>query len=461
MSNTPKLRPYQQNAIDTLRAKIASGKKRILLVLATGSGKTNIASEVIKLATNKGKKSLFIAHKRELVYQAHDRLATFGIDAGLIMPPHNSMNGHSTHVASIQTLIRREHPPADIVFLDECHHCTSSSFIKIIEHYKDSVIIGLTATPFRMDGKPLGDIFEETVIPVTIQELIDMRFLVQPRYYGAKIDLSQIKVVRGDYDPNQLFETMDKKFLYDGVVEKFKEFGYGRTIVFCINIEHSQKTTAAFIAAGYRAAHIDFETSNEERRKLLSEFKNGNIQILVNCGIFSEGFDCASINTVILNKATKSKGAYFQMIGRALRPDENKTHCIVIDHGNNVRDHLPVEWFQAEVDCIKKRKSSSMGEETEGQIKECIKCKSLVNIQTRTCPYCGYIFEENKIELIDAKFEELNFDKIKPKIIIPAHLRKRWLDMNDNELEEYRLLKNYKLGWKWHIKKLNMETIKL
>ena len=457
MISTPKLRDYQRNAVDTIRNKIASGKKRILLVMPTGSGKTNLASEVIKLATNKGKKSLFVAHKRELVYQAHTRLATFGIDAGIIMPPH-SANGHSTHVASIQTLIRREHPLADIVFLDECHHASSPSFVRVIENYKDSIIIGLTATPFRMDGKPLGDIFEEVVTPVTIQELIDMGFLVKPRYFGAKIDLAKIKVVRGDYDPSQLFESMDKKFLYDGVVEKFKEFGNGSTIVFCINIEHSRKTTDTFIAAGYKAAHIDFETNNEERKKLLDEFKKGNIQILSNCGIFSEGFDCPDINTVILNKATKSKGNYFQMIGRALRPIENKTHCIVIDHGNNFYEHGAVEWEQS-VDCIKKRKGVGTVEEKEVQAKECNQCKSLLHIQTKTCPYCGYIFTENKIELINAEFSEIDVEKIKPKIVIPAHLRKRWLDMSNEELEEYRLLKGYKPGWKFYVKKKQENNI--
>lgn len=456
MTNTPQLRPYQQNAIDTIREKIAAGKKRILLVMPTGAGKTNLASEIVKLSTNKGKKSLFVAHKRKLVYQAHDRLAQFGINAGLIMPPHRLMNGHSTHVASIQTLIQREHPPADVVFLDECHHAASDSHTRVIKNYNDAIIIGLTATPFRTDGSPLMDIFEEIVAPVTMQELIDLGYLVKPRYFGAKIDLSLVGKKGHDYDKDQLFEVMDKKFLYDGVIEKFKEFGRGKTIVFCINIAHSIKTTSALVAAGYKAVHVDCNTSNEERKKIDSEFAAGKIQFLVNCGIYGEGYDCPDIDTVVLNMATKSLEKYMQIIGRGLRPTPGKTDCIVIDHGNNVRDHLPVEW-EREVDCTKKRKNSSIEAEKEEQLKECTKCKSLVKIQAKICQHCGYMFSEKELELVDAKFEELNFDKIKPKIVIPAHLCKRWIEMNDDELEEYRALKGYRKGWVFHQKRLRIE----
>lgn len=309
MFSTPKLRAYQQNAIITMRDKIASGKKRILLVLATGAGKTSVAAEIIRLAREKNKKTLFIAHRQELIYQAHSRFANIGVDAGIIMAGHK-MNGYDIHVASIQTLIRREHPPADIIFIDECHRIAGKSYRTVLENYPDAVHIGLTATPYRSDLKPLGEFFDEIVAPVTMQQLIDDGFLVQPRYFGAKQDFSKIKIKMGDYDNKQMFEHVDKKVLYDGVVDKFKQFGYGKTLVFCINIEHSKKTCEAFVNAGYKAIHLDCDTDTSTRKRILKEFASGEWQILSNVALFTEGFDLPAINTIIINRATKAKGLY-------------------------------------------------------------------------------------------------------------------------------------------------------
>lgn len=308
------LRAYQTKTITDIREKISQGKKRILVVLATGAGKTSVAAEIIRLARGKDKKSLFIAHRQELIYQAHSRFADIGMDAGIIMAGHKA-NGHDIHVASIQTLIRREHPPADIIFIDECHRIAGKSYATVLDNYKNSVIIGLTATPYRSDFKPLGEFFDELIAPVTMQELIDDGYLVQPRYFGAKQDFSKIKVKMGDYDNKQMFEYVDKKILYDGVVEKFKQFGHGKALVFCINIEHSKKTCEAFVSAGFKAIHLDCDTDTITRKRILKEFADGEWQILCNVALFCEGFDLPSINTIIINRATKSKGLYFQICG--------------------------------------------------------------------------------------------------------------------------------------------------
>lgn len=445
------LRPYQTEAIDSIRQQIAGGKKRIVIVLPTGAGKTTIASEIIRLARANGKTSIFVAHRQELVYQAHERLAHFGIDAGIIMPPHKA-NGHAVHVASVQTLIRRQHPPADIVFIDEAHHCTSSSYKIILANYPDAWVFGLTATPYRRDGKGLGETFEELLVPITMQELIDQGYLVMPRYFGAKEDFSDIKIKMGEYDNNQLFEKIDRKILYDGVVDKFRQFGQGKALVFCVNIEHSMNTRNVFVNAGYKTEHIDCDTENWVRKNILRDFQNNKIQILVNCALFTEGYDLPDINTVILNRATKSRGLYFQMVGRALRPAQGKTHCIVIDHGNNVFEHGPVEADQEySLNGNKKKKKEVAGEKAE-QARECPACMTLLGIRTQTCPFCGYNFPINHT-LLTAEFEEI---KIR-KVVIPKHLRKPWSQMNDEELEEYRKLKGYKSGWVWHQKKARKE----
>lgn len=450
MVNAPKLRPYQQNAIDTIRKKIACGKKRILLVLATGAGKTSVAAEIIRLAKEKNKKTLFIAHRQELIYQAHSRFANIGIDTGIIMAGHKT-NGHDIHVASIQTLIRREHPPADIIFVDECHRIAGKSYTTALANYPDAVHIGLTATPYRSDSKPLGEFFDAIVAPVTMQELIKDGFLVQPRYFGAKQDFSKIKIKMGDYDNRQMFDYVDKKVLYDGVVEKFKQFGHGKTLVFCLNIEHSKKTCEAFMSAGYKAIHLDCDTDTSTRKRILKEFAAGEWQILINVALFCEGFDLPAINTIIINRATKAKGLFFQIVGRGLRPHGGKNGCIIIDHGNNVYEHGKVEWAQEySLEVIKKKKQIS--DTYEDPVKPCPECSSLIHPRIMICPDCGYEFPATQ-KIVEAEFEEI----ITPKIVIPARLRKRWADMSDEELEEYRVLKNYKKKWVFHQKRLRIE----
>ncbi|GIK23662.1 MAG: hypothetical protein BroJett005_30760 [Ignavibacteriota bacterium] len=443
---------FQIKTIDLLREKISQGKKRIIIVLPTGAGKTTIASEIIRLSKSNGKKILFMAHRQELVYQAHERLAQFGIDAGIIMPPHKA-NGHNVHVASVQTLVRRQHPPADIVFVDETHHINSASYKRILENYKNAFVFGLTATPFRSDGKPLGEIFEDIIAPVSVQELIDQNFLVRPRYFGAKQDFSDIKIVRGDYDNKQLFEKVDKKILYDGVVEKFKQFGHGKTLVFCVNVQHSKNTCETFSNAGFAAAHLDADTDTPTRQRVLKEFAEGKWQILCNVAILTEGFNLPTINTIVLNRATKSKGLYFQIVGRGLRTAEGKENCIIIDHGNNVFEHGPVEADQ-DYDIHQKKKKKKSTSTVQDQVKECPICFSLIGKRTQICYHCGYQFPPSH-KIVESEFEEI---KIK-KVVIPKHLRKPWSQMTDEELEEYRALKGYKKGWIWHQKQLREKNL--
>ena len=445
------LRDYQLSAIDSLRQKISTGKKRIVVVAPTGSGKTTLAAEIIRRCADKGNKVLFVAHRQELVYQAHNRLVEFGIDADIIMPPHR-VNGHAVNIASLQTLVRRDKPHADIIFIDESHHI-SNSYKKILEHYKDKIVIGLTATPYRLDGKGLGEIYEDLIITSTIENLIESGHLVRPRYFGAKKDFSDIHIQAGDYNPKELFSMLDKKILYDGVVDKFRQFGKGKTLVFCVNIQHSLNTVEAFKNAGYKAMHIDCETDSRERQNIIDRFRCGEFDILSNCAIFTEGFDLPEITTVILNRATKSKCLFMQMVGRSLRPAPDKEHAIVIDHGNNVYEHGAVEWEEEYNLFPKKKKKKQSSADRDQPVKECPKCNNLLHSMTKTCPACGHVFP------IEEKFVKAEFEEIVPKkkVIVPRHLRKPWSSMSDAELEEYRQLKSYKKGWVFYQKELRKE----
>src|SRR5574337_901805 len=320
-------RDYQLKANEMVFDSWSTGHNKPLLVMPTGSGKTTTAAIVIEQFVKENKKVLFIAHRRELVEQAYTRFAVHGMDSGLILPGYYP-NGHKLIIASVQTLIRREVPAVDLIVVDECHHSLSKSFLRILDEHiaKGEKVLGLTATPYRLDGKPLGFIFDDLIVPTTIQDLINDGYLVQPRYYGAKRDdLEGIKKVAGEYDSTEMFARYNKKVLYDNIINQYVEFGGGKALIFCINVEHSLATRDAFADAGFMAAHVDGESSIQERMATLRAFRQGSIEILTNCNLFTEGFDLPAIDTVILNRTTASKCLFTQIVGRGLRRSEEHT----------------------------------------------------------------------------------------------------------------------------------------
>lgn len=437
-----KLRDYQIVVINEIRKAIAEGHKRIIVCLPTGAGKTSISSHIIKESVNRDNRCLFVAHRKELVIQSYNRLKQFGVFSGIIMQKFK-YNGNLVNVASIQTLIRRKFPPANIIFPDECHHASSNSYQHMFKNYPDAIIIGLTATPKRLDGKPLGDIFEKIISPITMQELIDKGYLVQPRYFASKqhVNLDGVHTKQGDYDNKELFNRFDKPKLYKGVTENYKQFADGKkAIVFNLNVEHSKKTRDEFVHAGYTSEHLDAETPELERAAILERFKTGEIQILNNVMILTEGYDLPDIECVIINRATKSENLYLQMVGRGLRTAENKTECIVIDHGDNVKR---LGFAEDEREYTLDGKKKKKGLEVQN-IKECPKCLALIPSAKRVCE-CGYQFpvEEREVEIHEAKFEEVK------RTPMPAHLRKPWSECTDAELKEIAQIRGYKPGWIW------------
>lgn len=443
MKQTP--RDYQLKAHGMVFDAWNTGHKKPLLVMPTGSGKTTTAALIIEQFIKESKKVLFIAHRRELVEQAYTRFAVHGMDAGLVMPGYQPKPKDLLVIASVQTLIRREVPAVDLIVVDECHHSLSKSFLRILDEHigKGEKVLGLTATPYRLDGKPLGFIFDNLIVPTTIQELINTGHLVQPRYFGAKRDdLEGIKKVAGEYDSSEMFARYNKKVLYDNVINQYVEFGGGKALVFCINVEHSLATRDAFRDAGFRVAHVDGETSVQERIATLRAFKRDEIEILCNCNLFTEGFDLPAIDTVILNRTTASKCLYTQIVGRGLRPSPGKEHGIIIDMGNNIQKHGFVEDEQ-EYDLHKKKKKG------DGiyPIKQCPKCFSQVPAGIKICPICKHVFLIHETQIIAAPFEEILRSPGNRKEKMPQHLRKRWRDMTQEELQEVAAIRGYNPKW--------------
>ena len=359
----------------------ARSSERPLLCVGTGAGKTTIAAEVIRRATEKGRRSIFLVHRRELVDQAVERLSQFGIQAGRILAGHPEDRDLPVQVASIPTLLKRKHAPADLVIVDECSHAVSKSWKACLDRYPPPVIvIGLTATPIRLDGRGLGDLFGCIIEPVTTLELIRQGFLVNPRVFAPPVDLKGVRVVAGDYSVPELATRMST--LVGSITKTWQEHCAGqRTVAFAVNIAHSQAIVDAFRALGVRIAHVDYTLNPKVRAATLADLRDGRIEIVSQVQLLTEGWDLPSLQCAILARPTKSFALFRQMVGRIMRPPGPVT---VLDHAGNHHEHGlvtdPVEWS---LDTKRKKKSAIPA------VRTCKECFAIIPATESVCPACG------------------------------------------------------------------------
>ena len=396
------LRDYQQDSVDGLRASLSSGKRKPILVAPTGSGKTHIACSIIQGALDKQKSVLFLAPRRELIYQAEQRLHDHGIEAGIIMSGEARDPHLPVQVASFDTLhargMRNESmlmPPADVVIVDEAHLSIAKTRKDIIEHYKDSVVIGLTATPARGDGKGMGEIYDDLVLTRTIGDLTKEGYLVPARYFAPSTpDLNKIKQTKSDYQTKELGDVMDKPQLVGDIIDNWQRICRDRqTVVFCVTKSHARHIHEAFIDAGYTSGYLDSDTKLDERRQILKDIHSGKIQILVNIFVATFGWDCPPISCVILARPTKNITLYLQTVGRGLRSHPGKEDCFVVDHTGAVDQHGFVDedipWtLDSNVD-IRDALEKKLQEKSEPKEITCQKCQYIFKAR-RDCPHCGF-----------------------------------------------------------------------
>jgi len=397
----------QVAVIEKVRQAFLAGHKSILIVAPTGSGKTVIGADILRSSDEKEKASMFMAHRRELVTQSADKLERFGVAHGIIMAGFKGDMWKGVQIASIDTLRARymnpkkKYLPAlpriSILMVDEAHRSCSKTYTKLIDHYRanGAFIIGLTATPIRGDGKGLARHYDHMVLAPSMSELIKIGRLVPPRYFAPTIpDLTGVRTRMGDYVEGDLEPVMDNREAVGDIVTNWLRIAPERkTIVFATGVRHSIHISEQFAAAGIRSAHIDGTTPLEERDATLAALTVGDIQVISNCMVLTEGFDCPSLDCCVLARPTKNLGLYLQMGGRVLRCFPGKNDSIIIDHSGNLYEHGYLEddhgWHLTEGEAC----TPNLERQKEFDEKEPITCKECGCVYTGQlpCPACGYI----------------------------------------------------------------------
>ncbi len=343
------LRPYQSNAVHQCFRLWEQNVLNLLGVAAVGAGKTIIASTVMKLHLNAPEKRvLFLAHREELLGQTVEKLAMIdnqivaGIEQGRNVCPQNAQ----VMVASIATVknvqrLARWSPLRNIslVIIDECHHSTAPSYNDLLEeisrHNPGRHLLGITATPIRMDGESLSLIFDALAFRVDMPELLDLGYLCPIRGLTIRTNTSIENVpvsADGDYDPDKLAAAVDTEARNRVIVQSYLARGEGRpAIVFVASVRHAEHVAMEFRKHGIAAQAVTGQQKKEERRRIIDAYSRGELQVLTNCAVLTEGFDAPRTACVIAARPTRSPVTYPQQIGRGLRLHDSKRDCLVID----------------------------------------------------------------------------------------------------------------------------------
>jgi superfamily II DNA or RNA helicase len=327
------LRPYQEKLLDAVRQAYREGARRPCLVLPCGGGKSIIVAEMARLATQRGNRVLFLVHRRELCDQIRRTFADWGVTM------------HLCDVMMVQTAVRRvaKLKQPGLIITDENHHCLAASYRHIYDAFPDVPCVGVTATPQRLSGGGLGDVNDRLIEGVSAKWLIEHQYLAPYDYFAPSVaDLTGLRASHGEYIAADVAARMNRQAIHGDVIAYWRRYAEGRrTICYCASREHSRAVAAAFRAAGVPAAHIDGDTPDRERARTVEAFRRGDLTVLSNVDIISEGFDVPDCSCAVLLRPTKSLTLFIQQSMRPMRYQSGK-RAVILDHvGNYARFGLP------------------------------------------------------------------------------------------------------------------------
>lgn len=394
------LRPYQQAMVNDMRASLKRHRASILC-LSTGGGKTQIAAYMTKSAVGKGGRPWFVCHRSFLVEQTSATFHSIGVDHGIIAPGQRFNPYKHVQVCAIDTLKNRlPRIPAGcfptVIFVDEAQHSAAGGWAKVIEWALavGARVVGLSATPERLDGKPLNPPYGDMVMGPTTAWLMGEGYLSRYRAFAPTTPaLDDISTRAGDYATEELEEAMDKPTLIGDMVGHYLKHAPGkRAMYYTISIAHSRHVVAAFNAAGVAAVHIDGSTPAADRKAAALAMAEGRVSVICNVGIASEGWDLSAqagrdvtLEVVGLARPTKSLSLYLQMVGRALRKKDYP--AIILDHAGNIEAHgLPDDdrtWT------LEGRKKGD--QKAEVAVTVCRACFATYRAMMKACPECGAV----------------------------------------------------------------------
>jgi superfamily II DNA or RNA helicase len=430
------LRPYQQQLVTDIRLQYQLAHRKVLAVLPTGAGKTVCFSHIAQAAAKKGNRVLIAVHRQELLDQACRALP---MPHGVIAANRAMDLSAAVQVASVQTLARRLHKlPRDffqLVIIDEAHHSNAGTWAKVLEHFQSAHVLGVTATPIRLDGRGLGEHYQAMVEGPSAQWLTDNGYLASARVFGPPgFDTTGLRKRMGDFDTKEAEHRIGT--IMGDCLSHYRQHLSGQTaIAFCCSVAHAEAVAALFLQAGIPAASIDGSMDAATRRQLLSDLGTGRIKVLTSCALIGEGVDMPSVGGCILLRPTASVGLHLQMIGRCLRPSGSKV-AVVLDHvGNCLRlgHHLePREWT---LEGLKKQ-----DREKAPSVKVCPKCYAAMASQARVCGECGHAFaaEVRELEQVDGELVEMAARERK---------REQGKAQTLEQLRELGRQRGHRLGW--------------
>lgn len=461
------LRPFQAQAVAQIRGAFMAGYRRVLFVLPTGGGKTYTFVHIAEQAAIRGNRVCILVHRQELVDQASRSLHAIGCNHGIIAAGYRQDLSQGVQVASVKTLSRRLHQiPANffqLLIVDEAHHAVAGTWSKVLASMPSAHVLGVTATPERLDGRGLGNQFETMIEGPDAAWLTDNGFLAPARIFAPPgIDLGGIKRFDTDKGRHEAEDRLKQgQAMGDAVTHYQRTISVehnGTAIGFCCSVAHADALAEAFRAHGIPAAMLDGKMDRGDRRRLINDLGAGVLKVLTSCDIISEGTDIPTVTGAMLLSPTDSLSRHLQQSGRPLRPCPGKNYAIINDHvGNSLRHGLPTDHREWSLEGRTKRGKRPATDALP--VKVCDRCFSTLPSSEPTCPVCGFIFPapmRRELVTVEGNLQELTAQaaaRQRRQAVGKARTRE--------ELEAIRLERGYSRGWTDHILKArNGKTFK-